>query len=209
MIIEYGTHAQGWEKIRALVDDERSKNPNFRVIDVGGAVNGHSSSFVDLVVDFNCETSDKNLKIDICNEEEWPKLREIVDRDGKFDYAICTHTLEDIYNPVTALKWFPKIAKAGVITMPSKWEELYRGGTPNWLGYIHHKWIFVEHGGEMMLVPKMPCLEHLIPGFTQDPSKYEIRFFWDETIPFKMFMNNYLGPDGDTVIRNFQEILLG
>jgi hypothetical protein len=209
VIIEYGTNTQGWEKILSLVTDEKSKNPNYRVIDIGGTVNGYSSGFVDLVVDFNCETNDKNLKIDICNEEEWLKLQEIVDRDGKFDYAICTHTLEDIYNPVTALKWLPRISKAGVITMPSKWMELYRHSPDAWLGYIHHKWIFVEDKGEMLVVPKMPCLEKLFPGFPHDPDRYEIRFFWNETIPFKMFMNNYLGPDEYTVIQNFKEVILG
>lgn len=210
MIIEYGTNDEGWNKIRSIVTEAKQQNPNFRVIDVGGTVHGHSSEFTDLIVDFNCTPDDKNISIDICNEEEWIKIKEIVDQKGKFDYAICTHTLEDVYNPVTSLKWLPRIAKAGIITTPSLFTELSRHENPEWLGYIHHKWIFDQEDGEMLVVPKMNCLENILgKGCEYNHDMYEIRYHWNETIPYRMFMNNYLGPNVDVVVDRFKELFLG
>lgn len=210
MNIEYGTNADSWQKIRAHVAQERSKNPNFSVIDVGGTMHGHSADIANMIVDINCVPNDRNINIDICDEAQWARLQEIVDRQGKYDYAICTHTLEDLYNPITALNWIPRIAKAGVITMPSLTTELSRheyGENSPWLGYIHHRWIFDQQDGKMLVIPKITYLENLLgQGMVYDTDRYEIRYTWENEIPYKLFMDNFLGPTSGHVVDAYQRL---
>ena len=103
--------------------------------------------------------------MDICKQDAWLSLLELVEREGKFDYAICTHTLEDVYSPVVALEMMPRIAKAGIISMPSLWAELNHVESTQWLGFMHHRWIFdFDKEGNMLLLPKLGFLSSLWPN---------------------------------------------
>jgi hypothetical protein len=210
MKIEYGTNEESWQKIHSYIAQERSKNPNFSVIDIGGTMHGHSANIANMIVDINCIPDNRNINIDICDETQWARLQEIVDRQGKYDFAICTHTLEDLYNPITALKWMPRIAKTGVITMPSLSTELSRheyGDNCPWLGYIHHRWIFDQEDGKMLVIPKITYLENLLgQGMVYDISKYEVRYTWENEIPYKLFMDNFLGPTSGHVIAAYKNL---
>ena len=182
---------------------------DYSVVDVGGALGGGwTASISDLVIDINAVTSPSGVSIDVCDREAWNTMREYVERHGLFDYAICTHTLEDLYNPFTTLELLPRIAKAGIITMPSLRTELCRIESAKWLGYIHHRWMFTERNGAMLVVPKLSMLEHLVDNhIVYDKEQEEIVYEWTEDIPYQSFMNNYLGPDAQTVIAEFHELI--
>lgn len=187
----------------------KSKTIGYKVIDVGGIMGGGwSAPITDLVVDINATESPKSISIDLCDRRSWDVLLRYVELHGMFNYAICTHTLEDLYNPFTALELLPQIAKAGIITMPSLRTELSRVENSMWLGYIHHRWIFVEQDGAMLVIPKLSLLEKLVGDrihFRQEIE--EIVFEWTDNIPYKIFMNNYLGPDARTVLNKFSDLV--
>jgi hypothetical protein len=206
MIISKGSISDGRKYVTDVVLNKKSQNSKFKVIDIGGAVNGWTKSFVDFLVDINAPDSANNLKIDICVESEWTKLKSIVEQHGKFDYCVCTHTLEDLYNPLTALKYMPEIAHSGIITMPDAKTELSHVESSKWLGYIHHRWIFDHEADNMLIIPKLNFLEAIV---TQpfDKQTNEIRFEWDNKIDHKLFMNNYLGPTVNHVVSQYQQFI--
>ena len=161
MIIKYDTVENSrfyiFEKIKA----EKAKNPNYTVVDIGGVTNGWTSDIIDLLVDINTTDTFNSLSVDICSTESLIKIQNYVEEHGMFDYAICTHTLEDIFNPIDILKILPTISKGGVISMPSANTEFSRCENPHWLGYIHHRWIFDHNNTTMLIIPKISVLEAL------------------------------------------------
>lgn len=50
-------------------------------------------------------------------------LLDYVDRHGKFDFVICSHTLEDLNLPEAVCSLINKIGKGGYIPVPSKYAE--------------------------------------------------------------------------------------
>ncbi len=207
--IRYGRTLHTRARILNDVGHIKQRTPGYSVIDVGGVFGGGwSAAIADMVIDINAVTSPSGVSIDVCDREAWNTMLEYVERHGRFDYAICTHTLEDLYNPFTTLELLPRIAKAGVITMPSIRTELTRIESAKWLGYIHHRWIFTERDGNMLVVPKLSMLEHLVGNSIFHDREYEeIVYEWTDDIPYSNFMNNYLGPDAQTVILEFQELI--
>ena len=219
-IITYGDIITGRTRILEHLARQRLLNPQFRVIDVGGVGGGGwSNGHVDLVVDINSDgqrhqqggNEYDTLRMDICRYTDWDQLKARVARDGPFDYAICCHTLEDIYNPITALEELPKIARAGVITAPSLRTELSYAEhlDRKYLGYIHHRWILDTDPSDpnrLMLMPKMGFLESDF-GNHYDYSEQvgEFRYEWEGTIDFGILMNNYFGPDASTVVNCFRD----
>ena len=208
--VSYGPVHQGRKYVLDQVAQHRAVNNKFRVIDLGGAVVGWTAGVADTIVDIQEKGTDKNISLDICNHHAWHQLLALVEENGIYDYAICTHTLEDVYDPVLALRWLPKIAKQGIITMPSIRTELSRlpAGAP-FLGYVQHRWIFDHRDDRMLLIPKLSCLESIVQqGLVYCEETAEIRFEWSGgTIPFAMFMNNYLGPDTNTVITELRSLI--
>ena len=206
--INYGQIQDSRNWIISNVTQCKIMRPELRVIDIGGNAIGWTKDIVDMVVDINSPENEKNIRIDICNVFEWNKLLEHVLKQGKYDYAICTHTLEDIYNPIVAIELLPKISHAGIITMPSIRTELSRIESLDWIGYIHHRWIFDQIKGEMLVIPKICLLEGLVGNTIHHKFETEeIRFQWSDVIPYKMFMDNYLGPNADTVINEYKNLI--
>lgn len=124
MQISFGEVNEGRQKIANYIFHKKEQK-KFNVIDVGGSATGWSVNVTDVFIDINpCDNSKLQFNIDICKESSWLPILDYVNKNGKFDYSICTHTLEDIYNPYLVLDVLPKISKAGVITTPSIRSEL-------------------------------------------------------------------------------------
>lgn len=174
---------------------------NFSVVDIGGWAGGWSASIADLIVDINVVDSEKTLQLNVCQSLD--KLLTYVQQYGKFDFCICSHTLEDLYNPYLLLENFSNIAKSGVIMVPYFKTELSHIESPDWIGYIHHRYIFKESNDTLLVIPKMPFLEK----FKSSSSRLNLKVDWVSGIDYKIFMNNYLGPDVSTVINTFKSEL--
>jgi hypothetical protein len=130
-----------------------------KVVDIGGA-NSFNSYDNDAVIDIR-EPLNKTKHTFVGNIDEpeiWEDVLKHVAKHGQWDYAICTHTLEDIHNPVYVTKQIEKIAKKGLIVEPSKFRELLRF-SGNFRGFIHHNWIFDVRDGELIALPKINYIE--------------------------------------------------
>ena len=72
---------------------------------------------------------------DICDREPWPFA------DGQFDYVVCSHTLEDVRDPVWVCAEIDRVGRAGYIEVPSRLEEQSVGVHGPWVGWSHHHWL--------------------------------------------------------------------
>jgi SAM-dependent methyltransferase len=87
-------------------------------------------------------THDTWTQRDICDHEPWPYA------DDSFDLAVCSHTLEDVRDPVRVCRELSRVAKAGYVEVPAPVDELTWGVHGPWVGWSHHHWICeAEHGG--------------------------------------------------------------
>ena len=187
--ISYHNNHHTRHMILQHVYQQRRINPDYSVIDIGGSAGSWTHDIRDCLVDYIAPPSgDRVLALDICSEAAWDQLRAVVHRRGApFDFAICTHTLEDLYNPFLTLDHLPSIARGGVISMPSLRTELYahtESAQGYWLGYYHHHWMFDQDSGHdrMMIAPKLPLLEVLVRNeyaVTPDSSVDTIMYQWD------------------------------
>ena len=80
-------------------------------------------------------SADTWVQRDICDREPWPFA------DGQFDFAVCSHTLEDVRDPVWVCSELSRVAKAGYIEVPSRLEEQCWGFQGPWTGWSHHHWL--------------------------------------------------------------------
>jgi hypothetical protein len=85
--------------------------------------------------------------------ETWIQ-RDVCDRrplpfdDDSIDFAICSHTLEDIRDPVWVCSELNRVAKAGYVEVPSRLEEQSWGRAGEFVGWDHHRWLIdVADGG--------------------------------------------------------------
>jgi hypothetical protein len=95
---------------------------------------------------------------DICDREPWPF------EDGHFDFAICSHTLEDVRDPVWVCAELNRVARAGYVEVPSRLEEQAWGVAGNWVGWSHHHWLVDVAENELTFVLK-PHVIHARPEY--------------------------------------------
>jgi hypothetical protein len=125
---------------------------------------------------------------DLCAREPWPYP------DGCFDFCTCSHTLEDLRDPLWVCSEMQRVARRGYIEVPSARFELTRGREPLVpVGLSHHLWV-VELREPQTLVfhPKTHNL-HGNPslslpasyGASLAPEQLVTWIFWDRTIDAK------------------------
>jgi hypothetical protein len=109
---------------------------------------------------------------DLCDREPWPFA------DRQFDYAVCSHTLEDVRDPVYVCSELSRVSKAGYIEVPSRLEEQSYGFQGPWVGWGHHHWLIDIDDGEITFVFKHHVLhgrreDHFPAGFRDSLSEEE------------------------------------
>jgi methyltransferase family protein len=136
------------ESSRRLIEERLG--PQDRVLDVGGWAQPLERA--DWVIDlmpydtrglygYDKETAterftrDTWVEHDICSREPWPFA------DDQFDFAVCSHTLEDVRDPVWVCEELRRVARAGYIEVPSRLEEQAWGVQGNFVGWTHHRWL--------------------------------------------------------------------
>lgn len=184
-------------------------NKNFKVIDIGSSMNSWCISELDATVDILDFNSDKiHFKGNINYFEVWQQILDYVNKNGKFDFSICTHTLEDISNPGLVSSMISKISKSGFVAFPSKYSECNRY-TSSFRGWIHHRWIFNHEGDRIVAYPKLCFIEYAeylntIPY--NSPNKDELSFFWEDSCDIEVINNDYF-PSGEYMIEIYKKLL--
>ena len=192
--------------------DMKNKDPNFTIIDIGGSLDGWSSHIVNAIMDINPPVINTNIRVFTANlnkQDDWKEVLEYVKENGKFSYAICSHTLEDIANPTLAMDMIPQISVAGYIAVPSKYRELsFIEG--NYRGYIHHRWIYDYRDGKFIGFPKLSFIEYEKDLHRLGNSSSEIDelcFQWSNLIDYEIINNDYMGPTVNHVKMYYKRLL--
>ena len=118
---------------------------------------------------------------DFCDRKPWPF------RDKEVDFVICSHTLEDVRDPIWMCSEFNRIANAGYIEVPSRLEEQTYGFQGPWTGWSHHRWLIDadQAANHIQFVHKSAVVEradsHFPTDFRDKLSEAErVQTFWWE-----------------------------
>jgi hypothetical protein len=120
------------------------------------------------------------IQRDVCSREPFPFA------DGEIDFVICSHTLEDLRDPVWVCREICRVGKAGYVEVPSRLEEQSWGVDGPYVGWAHHHWLVdvVGDGLEFVFKPhdihvRPDC--HFPGGFWDRLSAEErVRALWWE-----------------------------
>lgn len=203
------------QKVKQLIREN-----NYTSIDVGAGVNYWSYPECTIVADIlnvenfshynKTEVSIKKVfNLNLQNPSTWVELLSYVEENGKFDYSICSHTLEDIVNPFEVVRLLIKISKKGFIAIPSKFDELTFLYGNYYRGNPHHKYIFDVIKNELCIFPK--------PGFLEKNEQsdeismfgylgHQLCIFWEDNIEYSIFGDNVYYSDQE-LINNYYNTL--
>jgi len=215
--------------MRARILNYLRENKFGAVIDVGGALDPWAREYVTLYVDL-WEPEDwlqrypENLEDglvqatarivgDLDDPRTWNEICNRAEQIGKFDFAICSHVVEHLGNPLITLEALPVIAKEGYMATPSKYTELKRGGHfEQCRGMLPHRWICTVRDGVLWLFPKLNFIEALEFEWADPEGKPgELGFRWKDDIPFRIITDKELDfPDPYEAIDFFvKELQIG
>lgn len=142
------------------------------------------------------------FKINLEDKKTWKILIEEVELNGKFDFSICSHTLEDIFNPIDLLELLQKISKSGFIAIPSKWNEFSFLYENKYRGNAHHKQFFDIKDEELVIYPKFSWIENNPKSdeLLLSNSGGELSLMWHDTIPYRVFGKDHpFSSDGELI----------
>jgi methyltransferase family protein len=117
---------------------------------------------------------------DICDRAPWPF------EDGQFDFVICSHTLEDVRDPIWVCSEIVRVGKAGYVEVPSRLEEQSYGFQGPWAGWGHHHWLIDVEENAIGFVFKHHVLhsrasDHFPAGFREELSdEQRVQTLWWE-----------------------------
>lgn len=137
--------------------------PGDRVLDIGGAEEVFPRANVVLdIVPYESRrpgvltdepeqfTADSWFVADICSPEIWQRFG-----DKEFDFVLCSHTLEDIRDPIGVCRQMVRVAKRGYIECPSRLRECTREDpSVRAAGWPHHRWIVDFEDGYLIFTDK-------------------------------------------------------
>jgi hypothetical protein len=108
-------------------------------------------------------TVDAWTVLDICERKPWPFA------DNYFDFATCSHVLEDIRDPIWVCSELSRVAKAGYIEVPSRIIEQSRGVEhPLYAGFYHHRWLIDFEDNAVLFRHKSHSLHSLKNAIVAD-----------------------------------------
>jgi len=172
-----------------------------RVLDVGGVreMSRYATHIIDIMTRDAAAAKWGNYFVDRSIPLENWAVRDICDPapfpypDKYFDFAIASHVLEDVRDPVRVCRELSRVAKAGFVETPSMYVELTRGIDPHgrgYIGYYHHRWLvrLADGGLEFLFKPHFLAASkrfHFARGYAErriDPGRQYVSLFWEDEI---------------------------
>ena len=144
-------------------------SPEARVLDIGGAENvfpradavldavPYSGRRRGMMPEIAERFSESTWYVgDICDDKVWASIP-----DRSFDFVICSHTLEDVRDPLFVCKQMLRVASAGYIETPSWFRECAKTREDDRKsGWGHHRWILDVADDRLAFTPKMGWAYH-------------------------------------------------
>lgn len=204
---QYNNHGE----LRPFVKNLISEN-NYKAIDIGATARFWSYPECKFVVDaYPVEQTDVTFyNANIENIDDWGGLFSYVEENGKFDFSICSHTMEDVFNPLELAKILQKISKRGYMAIPSKFNEFTKLYVNKYRGDAHHKQFFDVLNDELIVYPKFNWIEtdERSDLITENYVANELTLFWEDEIPIKVFGDGKPFIGDDTLINAYYNQLL-
>jgi hypothetical protein len=131
-------------------------------------------------------TAETWVQRDICDHTPWPFP------DKYFDFSICSHTLEDVRDPLFVCSELIRVSKQGYIETPSRLAETCRGWENDRIaGLNHHRWLIDYQPDRLVFTMKWHMI-HTDRSFTLSPRLYYALdpvdriswMFWDDRFEF-------------------------
>jgi Methyltransferase domain len=92
------------------------------------------------------------LNVDICSQP-------LPFADKSVDFVVCSHTLEDIRDPIHVCREMNRVARRGYIEVPSRrMESIWSLEHKGYPGYYHHHWLVEVEGDEITFRFKTPLM---------------------------------------------------
>jgi ubiquinone/menaquinone biosynthesis C-methylase UbiE len=124
-----------------------------------------------------CFTKDTWIKADIHDKLQF--------EDNYFDFSICTHTLEDIKDPISVCEELIRVSKAGYIECPSREvESIAHLKTEGLIGYGNHRWFVDIEKNNVTFTHKTPyiyCSITMALAPWYEPQSTYIGLFWENS----------------------------
>ena len=207
------THWQYNGSVKNLIGDVKKiiSDNDYKTIDIGASLQFWSypeCKFVADIVKIEHEGV-KFFDFNIQDKNTWTELLNYVEEHGKFDYSICSHTLEDVITPTDLLELLPKISKKGYIAIPSKYNEFMFLWDNKYRGNAHHKQIIDVKDDMICIYPKYPFIEVFeeTDKVLENNLGNELVVFWEDEIPYKFFaQDNIFHSDGDLIKQFYKQI---
>jgi hypothetical protein len=126
-------------------------------------------------------SAERWIQTDLCDRRPWPIA------DKSFDFAICSHLLEDVRDPIWVCSELRRIARAGYIESPSRVVEQSKGvENPRHAGYYHHRWLITRsqkglqfrHKPHVLHSVKNAIVVHLPPSQRINPKHAIVTLDW-------------------------------
>lgn len=175
--------------------------PEHLVIDIGGwAMPFNRANYVIDILDYDTRGifGSQGPETEHFSRETW-LVRDICDKtpypfpDKFFDFVVCSHTLEDIRDPLWVCSEIVRIGKRGYIEVPSAESEIAFGvENKHYAGRHHHRWVIDIEDGKLLFTHKSHNIHtiwqyHLPRRFYQKlpPEKRVQYLFWEDSFPFQ------------------------
>lgn len=173
-------------------------NPNDFVVDIGGWFKPlkRANKIIDILPyetrQVQNAIGDPDEK-DRFSKSDWI-VRDLCDRtpfpfkDKEADFVFCSHTLEDIRDPIWVCSEIVRIGKRGYIEVPSRALETTKG-IEKWqyAGFYHHRWLIERDcSGTLVFTHKTPALLKY-PRYHLNlyVSSSVVGFYWEGSFDFR------------------------
>lgn len=185
---------------------------SFKTIDIGASAMYWSYPECKFVADSLVISKDGTtfFNINLEDKNTWTELLEYVNKNGKFDFSICSHTLEDVFNPLELMKLLESISFAGFVAIPSKYDEFSFLYENKYRGNAHHKQFFDMVNDTVIVYPKFSWTERdeRSDKVVEYNKGNELSFFWEGNIPVKIFNDGVpCKSDGELMDKFYNQII--
>ena len=188
--------------VKELITDNK-----FIAIDIGAGMDywTHPECMYTADILIPTKQNTKHFSINLHNEYTFSELLEYVKINGKFDFSVCSHTLEDLFNPILVINLLQSISRRGTIAVPSKYNEFSRLFNNKYMGNAHHKQIIDVIDNVLTIFPKFSFIETLDGSKKiRDQNKgFDLILFWEYEIPCKIFGNEVPFNSDDALINTY------